>query len=152
MALSDELTKLAARASETETRAEAARSKARSDLEQEVASARAAAQAQGEELRRAAAEAQGEISDWWVDAQRSWEERIGAVREDIERKKAEHDVGKARRRAERYESDAMLAIDAAYWAVVEAEYAVLDAVLARMDADDVAAAKGEAPRPASSQS
>jgi ribosome-binding ATPase YchF (GTP1/OBG family) len=152
MALSDELTKLAARANETETRAEAARSKARGDLEQEVASARAAAQAQGEELRKAAAEAQGEISDWWVDAQRSWEERIGAVREDIERKKAGHDVGKARRRAERYESDAMLAIDAAYWAVVEAEYAVLDAVLARMDADDVAAAKGEAPRPASSQS
>lgn len=152
MALSDELTKLAARAKETETRAAEARSKARADLEQDVASAREEAKAQGEELRKAAAEAQGEISDWWVDAQRSWEERIGAVREDIERKKAAHDVGKARRRAERAESDAVLAIDAAYWAVVEADYAVLDALLARMDADDVAAAKGESPQSASSQS
>ena len=87
------------------------------------------------------------ISDWWVNAQKSWNERIDAVREDIESKKTAHDVGKARRKAERAEDDAMLAIDAAYWAVDEAEYAVLDAVLARMDADDAAAAAGEAPQP-----
>ena len=42
-----------------------------------------------------------------------------------------------------------MAIDAAYWAVVEAEYAVLDAVLARMDADDAAKA---VPEPGSSGS
>ena len=143
MALSDELAKLAARAKETETRAAEARSKARGDVEQEVASAHAAAKEQGKKLRKAAAEAQGEISDWWVDAQKSWDERIDAVRGDIERKKASHDVGKARRRAERAEEDALLAIDAANWSIDEAEYAVLDAVLARMDADDVAAAKGE---------
>ena len=84
----------------------------------------------------------------WL-AQRSataaWNERIDAVREDIESKKTAHDVGKARRKADRAEEDAMLAIDAAYWAIDEADYAVLDAVLARMDADDAAAAAGEAP-------
>ena len=149
MALSDDLAKLAARAKETETRAAAARSKTRADLEQEVSSARAAAQAQGDKLRQKAADSQGVISDWWVDAQKSWNERIDAVREDVESKKTALDVGKARRKAERREDDAILAIDAAYWAVEEAEYAVLDAVLARMDADDAAAAAGEAPQPAS---
>ena len=150
MALSDELAKLAARAKETETRAAAAGSKARADLEQEVSSAREAAQAQGDKLRQKAADSEGRVSDWWVDAQKSWNERVDAVREDIEGKKTAHDVGKARRRAERAEDDAMLAIDAAYWAVTEADYAVLDAVLARMDADDAAAAAGEAPQPARS--
>jgi hypothetical protein len=144
MALSDELAKLTARAKETETRAAAARSKARADLEQEVSSARAAAQAQSDKLRQKAADSEGRISDWWVDAQKSWNEHIAAIQEDIETKKVEHDVGKARRKAERREDDAVLAIDAAYWAIEEADYAVLDAVLARMDADDAAAAAGEA--------
>ena len=151
MALSDELTKLAARASETETRADAARSQAKADVEREVAGARAAADAQREKLRARAAERQGQISDWWVDAQASWNDRIEAVRDDMERKKVAHDVGKARRRAERAEDDAFVAIDAAYWAVVEAEYAALDAVLARMDADDAAAAEG-GPQPVSAGS
>jgi hypothetical protein len=146
MALSDELAKLAARAKETEARAATARSKARADLEQEVSSARAAAQAQGDKLRQKAADSEGRISDWWVDAQKSWNERIDAVREDIEDKKTAHDVGKARWKADRAEEDAILAIDAAYWALDEADYAVLDAVLARMDADDAAAAAGEAPQ------
>ena len=110
MALSDELAKLAARAKETETRAAAAGTKARADLEQEVSSARAAAQAQGDKLRQKAADSQGVISDWWVDAQKSWNERIDAVREDIESKKTAHDVGKARWKADRAEEDAILRI------------------------------------------
>jgi hypothetical protein len=146
MALSDELAKLAARAKEAEARAAEARGKARADLEQEVFSARAAAQAQGDKLRQKAADTEGQISDWWVDAQKSWNERIAAIKGDVETKKVELDVGKARRKAERREDDAILAIDAAYWAIEEADYAVLDAVLARRDADDAAAAAGEASR------
>jgi hypothetical protein len=144
MALSDQLAKLSARTKDAEARAAAAQGKAKDDVEQDVSAARAAAKAQGQELRTAASEAKGEISDWWVDAQKSWEAHIDAVRDNIDRKKATHDVDKARRRAERAEEDAALAIDAAYYAVAEADYAVLDAILARMDADDVAAAKGEA--------
>ena len=143
MALSEDLTKLAARAKETEGRAAAAGSKAKAEVEVEVASAREAARAQREELRRRAGERAGRISDWWVDAQASWNDRIDTARDDVERKKAAHDVTKARKRAERFEDDAAVAIDAAYWAVVEAEYAVLDAVLARMDADDAEQAAPE---------
>ncbi len=146
MALSNELTKLAARAKETETRAETARTQAKADVEREVETARAAARDEREKLRATAAERRGEVADWWIDAQASWNDRIDSVRDDMERKKVAFDVGKARRRAERAEDDAQAAIDAAYWAVIEAEYAALDAVLARMDAEDAAAnAKGGQP-------
>ena len=59
-------------------------------------------------------------------------------RHDIESRKAEHDKHKVERRAgRRAEEDAGFAIDIAYSAVVEAEYSVLDAALARMEADEL---------------
>lgn len=140
MALSDQLAKLSARAKEAEKRAVAARGKASAELKKEISSSRASAQAQSDKLRQKAADSKGQISDWWVDAQKSWNERIAGVREDVETKKDEHDVHKAQRKAERLEEDAALAIEAADWAIAEAEYAVLDAVLARQEADEAAAA------------
>ena len=56
MALSDDLTKLAARTKEAVTRTAAARDQARADLEREVSSARASGDAQAEKLRQAAEE------------------------------------------------------------------------------------------------
>jgi hypothetical protein len=53
--LSDELAKVAVRANEAEERTAAAAQKARTDLEQEVSSARESAQAQAEKLRGTAA-------------------------------------------------------------------------------------------------
>ena len=47
-----------------------------------------------------------------------------------------------RRRADHAEADAIAAVDFASAALEEAEYAVLDARLARMEADDLAAASG----------
>ena len=139
--------KLTARAKEAETRAAAARSKARADLEQEeVSSARSGSGAERQAAPEGREQRGPDLGLVGRHAQKSWNERIDAVREDIESKKTAHDVGKARWKADRAE-DAMLAIDAAYWAIDEADYAVLDAVLARMDADDAAAAAGEAPQP-----
>ena len=48
-----------------------------------------------------------------------------------------HDLHKAQHHADRAEEEARFAIDFAYSAVVEAEYAVLDAALARVEADDL---------------
>ena len=142
MPASDQLTRLAARAKEAEDRAAAAQGKAEADLEQDVATARASAQAQAEKLRESADANKGKLSVWWHDVQRSWNDRIDTARDDVERKKAAHDVTKARKRAERFEDDAAVAIDAAYWAVVEAEYAVLDAALARKKADELSRQSG----------
>ncbi len=54
MALSDELTKLSARAKEAEDHAATAQSKAKADLEANVKNARASAQAQADRLHESA--------------------------------------------------------------------------------------------------
>ena len=144
MALSDDLTKLAARTKEAELRTTAARDQARADLEREVSSARASGEAQAEKLGQAAEEGNERITGFGSDLQSSWNKHIAKVREDLENRKAEHDVHKAQKRAERAEDYASFEIELAYSAVVEAEYAALDAVLARMDAEQLLSQAGTA--------
>jgi hypothetical protein len=144
MALSDELTKLAARAKEAQDRAAAAQGKAKADLEEDVEAARASAEEQAGKLRKDAEARKAKLSVWWQDVQRSWSEHIEKVREDMDQRKARHDVDKAEVRAENAEDDAAFAVNFAYAAIEEAEYAVLDASLARMQADEMATAKGGA--------
>ena len=56
----------------------------------------------------------------------------------VSAERAAHDLKSAQKAADRAEDDAVFAIDYAYAAVDEAEYAVLDAMLTRMDADALA--------------
>jgi hypothetical protein len=144
MAVSDDLSKLTARAKEAEDHAADRREKAKADLEADLNNARAVGEQQAEDLRELAEENKGRISDRWADVQEAWNQAIAKVREDVEGRKAEHDLHTAQRRAERAEDDARFAIDFAYSAVVEAEYAVLDADLARMEADELEEAGKEA--------
>jgi hypothetical protein len=137
MHLSDQLARLAERAKQAETRAEAARTKAKADLENDVSTARAAAEAQADKLRETAEGGEAQVSDWWNDVQKSWNSHLAAVRRNIDERKAQHDLADARRTADYAESDAQYAIDYAFGAVEEAEYAVLDAELARMDAEEL---------------
>ena len=144
MAQSDDLTKLATRAQEAQTRVAKVREEARADLEQDradleqdVASARKSAQEQADKLRDSAEQSKAGISGRLSDVQRSWDEHISRVREDLDDKRAKHDVHVAQRRADDAEAYASFATDHAYSAIVEAEYAALDAVLARMDADQM---------------
>jgi hypothetical protein len=139
MALSDQLMKLAGRAKEAEDRAAAAQEKAKADVEQDVETSRAVAQQQAQQLREAADAGRGKISDWWNDAQRTWNEHVAKVQENIESKKAEIDRDRAQANADAAEADAAFAIEYAYAAIGEAEYAVLDAVLTRKQADELSA-------------
>ncbi len=68
---------------------------------------------------------------------------MAAVKENMADRKAEHDVDWANKRAENAEGDAAFAIDYAVAAIEEAEYAVLDASLARMEADELAGASAQ---------
>jgi hypothetical protein len=139
MALSDQLTKLAAKAKEAEDRAAAAKTKAKAELESDVKQARESAQAQADQLAKSAESDKGSLSAWWRDMQRSWHQHIDAIRRHVEERRAAHDVDAAQRHADSAEEDAAFAIDYAYGTIEEAEYAVLDAILARMDADELAA-------------
>ena len=140
MALSDQLTELTARAKETEDRAGSVQGKAKDDVQAEVETARASAQERAKKLRESAEANKNKLSVWWYDLQRTWNEHIAKIRDDIESKRAEHDVDRAERRAERSADDAVFAVEFAYAAIEEAEYAVLDAELARMEADELSAA------------
>jgi hypothetical protein len=139
MALSDQLTKLAARAKEAEDHTTAAQGKAKADLEQDVEMARSSAQYQAEALRESAAASKGKISEWWNDLEERWNKAVADIRENIDSRKEEINLDKAEANAENAEDDASFAIDYAYAAVEEAEYAVLDAALARTEADELAA-------------
>ncbi len=137
MALSDQLRRLANRAEEAEKNAAAAGDKAKADLEQDRENSRAVAQREAEQLREAADAGRGKISDWWSDVQRSWNEHIAQIQKNVESKKGEIDLDLAKRRADNAEADAEFAIEFAYTAIGEAEYAVLDANLARKEADEL---------------
>jgi hypothetical protein len=139
MALSDQVTKLAARAKEAEDRAAAAQNKTRAELEKDVKTARESAKAQADQLSKAVENQKGKLSAWWASLQRSWTEHIAEVRQHIDERRASHDLEAAQREADSAEEDAAFAVDYAYAAIEEAEYAVLDARLARMNADELAA-------------
>jgi hypothetical protein len=137
MAVSDDLTKLAARAKEAEDRVAAAREKTKADLEADRDAARGAGEKEAKAMREAAEERKGQISGRMNDVQRAWSEAVAEIREDLDVRKAEHDRHKAEREAKRAEDYAEFAIDLAYSAIVEAEYAVLDAGVRRMEADEL---------------
>jgi len=141
MALSDELTKLAARAKEAEDRVATAQKEARAKLQDDVQSARDSVDQRTDQLRQTAEANRGKVAQWWNEVQKSWDYQIASIRRDIEAKKAEHDLHTSQRRAASAEEDAEFAIQLAYWAVEEAEWAALDATLAQMEVDTRAEAR-----------
>jgi hypothetical protein len=70
-----------------------------------------------------------------------WNKHIDKIRKDVGNRKEEHDIKRAEHHAEHREDDAEAAVAYAYAAFEEAEYAVLDAMLAREDANEVAATR-----------
>jgi hypothetical protein len=142
MALSDELTKLAVRAKEAEVRVAAATSEKRAQLEQDVKGSREAAQAQAAQLQEAAEADKEKISTGWAGMQKSWSDHVAGIRRDVDSKRAKFETKVARRDADIAEKDATFAVKFALAAVEEAEYAVLYATLARMDADSQTAKSG----------
>ena len=139
MAMSDQLSKLAARTKALEDHAAAARQKARTDLEQDVQAASDASMADAEALGKDLDAQEAEVSAWWTGVSRSWDEHIAKARGRVDRKKQQHDLKAAQRDADDAADYASYLIDYIYAAVDEAEYAVLDATLAQREADELAA-------------
>ena len=140
MALSDQISRLAVRTRELEDRTSAATAKAKADVEQDVKAAGESAQAQADALAQAVDGGANRVSIWWGNVQRSWSDHMAVIRQNIEDRRSAYDLRTARRNADQAEADAAFAVEYAYGAVEEAEYAVLDALLARMEADELAEA------------
>jgi hypothetical protein len=140
MSASDNLAKLSARAKKAEDDAAAAKTQAKADVERTMDSVRASAESEATKLKAQAQNASADAAATWNDLQTSWNAHIAKVRSDVDRRKAQFDAANAADRADWAESDAILAVDYAYSAIEEAEYAVLDAILARREADETAMA------------
>jgi hypothetical protein len=138
MAVSDDLARLSVRAKQAEDRAAAAKAQAHDQLQQAVQEARDSTQQTADKLRAGSAAAADRTDAWADNIQRSWDDHMARARERSDARKARHAADRAESDAEDAESYAAYSIDLAYSAIEEAEYAVLDAVLTRHDADEAA--------------
>jgi hypothetical protein len=138
MALSDDLARLSVRAKEAEDRAAKAQKQARDQLAQNVEQARQSTQTTVDKLQSQSAAAADQAKSWGEDTQRSWDDHVAQVRQRIDARKARHQAKVAERDAVDAANYAEFTIDVAYSAIEEAEYAVLDAALYRLEADTAA--------------
>ncbi|MFD3588230.1 hypothetical protein [Streptomyces sp. NPDC058683] len=136
--LSDQLSKLADRTKKVEDTAAAAKAKNRAQLETERTNLKASLDAVGTKTDEAKARAEGRISDLHDSVAKHFADRRAASAEH----KAERDLKRAEHRADDAEQDAADAIALVLYVLDQAEYAVVDAALARADADDLAAELG----------
>jgi hypothetical protein len=91
-----------------------------------------------EDLRAAVAGAGDKVRRWRTDVTAPVERRIEAMRADHAERKAEHEVEKAQRAADEAEEEAAATIAIAAYCVNAAECAVLQAPLARAEANSLA--------------
>ena len=138
MAVSDQLRRLANRAEEAEKNAAAARDMAKADLEQDRETlAQSLSKRLNSSARRPKAQAGGRSPTGGTTFKEAGTSTSLEIQKNVESKKAEIDLDRAKERADNAEADAEFAIEFAYTAIGEAEYAVLDANLARKEADEL---------------
>ena len=78
--------------------------------------------------------------NWWNETKASMKRPLDELKARIDTRQSEHELHHALRAADAAEDDAAAAIEVAAYFLNVAEYAVIDAVLARMTADDLAQA------------
>ena len=136
---SQQLKDLSTRASKAEADARAAKTKKKAELQAQLDAARAAAEQTARDLDAGADEVDDEITSAWTELQGRWKDHTAKIRKDADDAKSNLDAKLAERQAERAEARAEDALDFAAAAIEEAYYQVLNAAAARLDADDAAA-------------
>jgi hypothetical protein len=137
--VSDQLAELSRRAQSAEAAVAAARTESRVRLTEMVEQSRDKAQRRADGLRASGNRMIKDADNKWTDIQTHWKDLVRTVRTDLQDAQSGADVARAQRRADRAEDSADLAVAFAMAALEEAEYAVLDATLARADANDAVA-------------
>lgn len=138
--LSEQLQDLAQRVKKIEDSASAVRKKDHAELERRLNQLNSDIKATGQKIETSAADAKENVRSGWADIKRRIDERLTDARAKLQERKAERDVNKAERRAQAAEDDAADAIAFAVYLLDQAEYAVVDAALARAAAEDLRAA------------
>ena len=136
--LSESLEALSARVQKLEDSATATFEADRAKLEQRRREIDTALTADRDEFKASVGEAKDAGRSWWNETTEALARPIRELRARHEERQSEHELHQAMRIADDAEQDAVEAIEiAAYWLNV-AEYAVIDATLARLAADDLA--------------
>jgi hypothetical protein len=138
--LSEQLQDLSQRAKKLEDSAAATRAKNQAELERRRNQLKSDIESTGQKIETSATEAKENVRSGWIDIKRRIDERLTDARTKLQQHKAERDVNKAERRAQAAENDAADAIAVAVYVLDQTELAVVDAALARADADDLRAA------------
>lgn len=133
--LSEQLADLSVRAKKAEDDAAAARKEAHAAIEARVDKLQADTAARAVAVTAAARAAKDTTVGRWKTLQQQVRMENERIKSDIDAKKVEHDATRAQRKAERAEDNAGDAIAFAYDAIDYAESAVLDAIMARADAN-----------------
>jgi len=128
------LAELSRRAESVREAADAAHAEPREALADRVERARAQAATRADSLREHVGSLPQDGTDRWNQVQIAWKDHVRTVRTEVQDKQAEANPQRAERRAERAEDYSHYALAFALAALEEAEYAVLDAALARADA------------------
>jgi hypothetical protein len=76
--------------------------------------------------------------NWWNETKASMKRPLDELRARVDKRQSEHELHRAVRLADAAEEDAAAATELAAYFLNVAEYAVVDATLARMAADDLA--------------
>jgi Tfp pilus assembly protein PilX len=137
MPVSDDFAKLKGQVEEAERTIKEAAAEDSAEAETKVNEARQKADAHAAEQRDKAQEAD-DRDNGWEQIRSDWDRHVKRTRERIDAKKASVDASVAETDAELAEADAYDAIDFAASTILEAEYAVLDAVGTRKKADALA--------------
>jgi hypothetical protein len=138
--LSEQLADLSARAKKAEDDAAAARKEARATIQARVEKLEADATTRSTKMKQSATQAKDTLAVQWADLQTTMKTQRDTIKSDIDARKKEQDAKRAENKADRAEDNAEAAIGFAYDAVEYAEAAVLDAVIARSDAEAIAGA------------
>jgi hypothetical protein len=140
MSLPDDFTKLREKVDKADQSIRAAAAQGDAELKAMVDDARKKSDERAAGMRAKSQEVADSAERQWHEVQSDWDEHVKRVRERMDAKKDEFDANVAEHDAEWAEADAIDAVDFASAAIEEAQYAVLDAVLARRRADIMAAA------------
>src|SRR2546421_8103769 len=139
-ALSEQLSVLSDRVKKTEDVVAAARQKNRGNLENQRDRLRTSIAERNANIEEHLAAAKGKAEASWGETRSSIQHWFTTIQAAADERRAERGIKKAERHADIAEQDAADAIDLALYVLEQAEYAVVDAALARADADELAVA------------
>lgn len=137
MALSDQLTELAARTKKLEDATAANKAKSQAQLEQEQEQLNAKMYAQAQKIQSSVDKDQADAQAWWIETTKRFEQRRAEVRTKMDQHKTERKLDRAQHNADHMENIAADYVAWAAYAVDAAQYAVTDAAIARKEADEL---------------